>query len=75
MTKARVKGTDAAKYVKSAAQLQKVEAKVIIFFSFEDNNILWFPLMKSVLILSKLDLINKFFLSFTASQVKGSRNY
>ena len=43
MTKARVKGTDAAKYVKSAAQLQKVEAKVIIFFSFGHNNMLWFP--------------------------------
>ena len=28
MTKARVKGTDAAKYVKSAAHLEKKEAKV-----------------------------------------------
>ena len=30
MTKARVKGTDAAKYVKSAAHLEKKEAKVRI---------------------------------------------
>ena len=30
MTKARVKGTDAAKYVKSAAHLEKKEAKVWI---------------------------------------------
>ena len=28
MTKARVKGTDAAKYVRSAAQLKNMEAKV-----------------------------------------------
>ena len=33
MTKARVKGTDAAKYVKSAAHLEKKEAKVWKLYS------------------------------------------
>ena len=31
MTKARVKGTDAAKYVRSSAHLKNIEAKVTFF--------------------------------------------
>ena len=37
MTKARVKGTDAAKYVKSAAQLKNIEAKVNYFWVIGAN--------------------------------------